>query len=65
MYADVTDLIIREDVRSKGIAKQILSNGLKVWPFKYIRFERGYDDGKIEKIKRVYSAEKLLRRLVC
>ena len=64
-YADITDLIIREDERNKGIAKKILSDELKRWNFKYVRFERGYDDGNIEKTKKVYDAQKLLRRLVC
>ena len=59
---DVFDCAIREDHRGKDLMRRMLWNGLKTWPVKYIRYEKGYDDGLQDKPKTVWSVERMLRR---
>ena len=60
--ADIFDIIIREDFRHKDLMREMLMQGIKMWPVKFLRFERGYDDGSQIKPKHIWSVERFLRR---
>lgn len=40
--ADVLDMIIRKDYRGKDIMRGILMLAVKMWPLKYLRYNRDY-----------------------
>jgi len=48
--AHILDLIIRKDVRGQGLLQEVVHEGLKLFPdIKYIKYEKGYDDGLQDK----------------
>jgi hypothetical protein len=62
--AFVSDLVIREDYRKKDLMRRLLLDGLKSWPIKYMRWNRGYNkDGSMRwpESKR-WNVESFLRR---
>lgn len=63
LVADVTDLVIRNDYRKKDIMRRILIDAMKIWPLKFIRYNRDYTpDGVIDRGSRMWSVERFLRR---
>lgn len=62
--AHVIDLVIREDWRNKGLVQRILEDGRKIWPIEKLTWERGYDDGLIDKPMKIWSVERFLRRKI-
>lgn len=62
-YAHLTDLVIREDWRGKDLMRTILKDGLKIWPVKYLKFDRDYtEDGSSRGRTRMLSVERFLKR---
>jgi GNAT superfamily N-acetyltransferase len=62
----IRDLVIREDHRNQGLMKQFLKEGLKIWPVKYLEWNRDYnEDGsdRWPKNKR-FKVSSLLRRKI-
>lgn len=62
-YFEVLDCIIREDHRNRNLMADMIENGLKIWPVKFIRFKKGYDDGTKQQRWHIWNIQQLLRRL--
>ena len=62
--AELLDIIVDKYFRRKGLLLELADKGFPYWRhIKYIRFERGYDDGTNNKRKKTYLISKLWRRL--
>jgi hypothetical protein len=64
LEAHVIDMVIREDYRKTDIMRWILREGLKIWPVKFLRWNRDYtEDGHDRWTEpKVWSVERFLRR---
>jgi len=59
----ILDLVIRKDVRKKGLIRKVIEIGMRKFPkSKYIMFERGYDDGLQQKKVKKYKITDFLKR---
>jgi hypothetical protein len=59
--AFITEMTIRKDYRKKDIMRKILIDGMKIWPVKYLMFDRENEDGSIRG-RKLWSTKRFLRR---
>lgn len=64
LEAHIIDMVIREDYRKTDIMRQILRDGLKIWPVKFLRWNRDYNEDSHDRWRepKVWSVERFLRR---
>lgn len=61
--AHIVDLVFREDKRKHDLMRKILMNGMRIWPVKFIVYDRDYTrDGANRGRQRIWSVERFLRR---
>jgi hypothetical protein len=62
--AHIIDMVIREDYRRQDIMRFILREGLKIWPVKFLRWNRDYTEDGHDRWQepKVWSVERFLRR---
>ena len=62
--AHIVDLVIREDHRGKDFMRWMLREGLKIWPVKFLRWNRDYNEDGSDRWRepKVWSVERFLRR---
>ena len=64
MEAFVIDMIIRKDFRNQDIMRCIAREVIKIWPVKFIRYNRDYNKDGHDRWHepKVWSVERFLRR---
>lgn len=64
LEAHIIDLVIREDYRNKDTMREILREGLKIWPVKFLRWNRDYNTDGHDRWSepKIWSVERFLRR---
>lgn len=64
LEVEIIDLVIREDFRNKDLMRQILMEGLKIWPVKFMKWNRDYtkDGSSRWHNPKIFSVECFLRR---
>jgi hypothetical protein len=64
LEAHVIDMVIREDYRKQDIMRAVLIEGLKIWPVKFLRWNRDYNEDGHDRWRepKVWSVERFLRR---
>jgi len=62
--AEVTDMVIREDYRKMDLMRWILTEGRKIWPVKYLKFNRDYTEDGHDRWPepKLFSVKRFLRR---
>jgi hypothetical protein len=66
LEAFIIDTAVREDYRKHDFLRWILREGLKIWPVKFLRWNRDYtlDGSDRWKEPKIWSVDRFLRRKI-